>query len=398
MCFFFTYCFANEQSKHQFIDTCSSQDVGSDIKEIDESVQYIYQHWNWPVAKDLVYKNSLLIQYDVYWLIYNQANLSQQELLAQFKSNEDHSLFCINSSNQIPYLLIKKKTKPIKNKKIQFFNFLYHKDKQGFEDYANISKFFGKTLLINLESVNPNILEELELTITHEALHLFGQDKIQFSEPVINKKKNEIQTINLDQTAINIDGKCNIDQKILEEFDGREYLEYKNKCSLDFKKSVSHEICLDRNLMIFIMQTRNDRKNDNKLHVLLSLKEIIYEMEKRLSIDENEIFSLEWYWYLMEGVPQYMEQIILMEKNPNRLVSQYNAYCEELSGHEEYFYPLLAGSAIWHGLDYIHDTKEEWADLAMQYDYNVPSKVDSKFWFYHLHQLLNDKIKQLNLN
>ena len=399
MCFFLPYCFANQLSASNKIDKCGPKEITKDINKINQSVQYVYNNWDWEVTKDLITKSNVLIQYENHWIIYGVQNLENQSNLSELKSSLDYTQFCLDHSSPYPYLLINRKNKPKQGKETQFYNFLYPYQKNEFIEYALIKKYLGKTLLINLTSVSDNLLEELELTITHEALHLFGQENIQFSEPIYAFQKiNDDQLMGGNPTTTIENNTCEIQQSKIDAFTGREYLQYKEKCHQLFNKSVMNEICLDYELIKFITQTNNIKDNNNKTHVLFSLKEIILEIENRSNINGDESFALEWYWYLMEGVPQYIEQRLLLEKNQTRLLSQYESYCAQRDGHQEYFYPLLTGSAIWHGLDYLFDSKKDWTHLAQQLEYNIPSNNNSKFWFNNFHILLDIKMNQLNLN
>ena len=399
MCFFLPYSFANQLNTGNIIEKCSQKEINNNIEKINQSVQYVYNNWDWEIAKDLITKSTVLIQYENHWIIYGIHNLENPTNLSELKSSIDYTQFCLGNKSPYPYLLISKKNKPKHSKEIEFYNFLYPHHKDGLIEYALIKKYLGKTLLINLTSASDNLLEELELTITHEALHLFGQENIQFSEPLYAFQKiNADQLMGGNPTTTIENNICEIQQSKIDEFTGREYLQYKEKCNNVFNKSIISEICLDYNLIKFITQTNNSKDNHSKIHVLFLLKEIILEIEKRSNINGDESFALEWYWYLMEGVPQYMEQRLLFKKNQTRLLSQYESYCEQRDGHQEYFYPLLTGSAIWHGLDYLFDSKNEWTHLAQQLEYNIPSNNNSKFWFNNFHALLNNKINQLNLN
>ncbi len=399
MCFFLSNSFANQVVPFTAVEKCNQNEISKDINKIDKSVQYAYKSWDWEVARELIAKSTLLIQYENSWIIYGLQNFKNNLNLSDLKNTIDYTSFCLFNDNLYPFLLIIKKDKPAKNKDIQFYNFLYRSDKNTFNEYAAIKKNLGTTLLIHLISVSDNLLEELELTITHEAMHLFGQEDIQFLEPLFTFKKiNDEQLISKNLSNFSEYNHCETQQINVDKFTGREYLQYTEKCNTEFNKSVMLEICLDYNLMKFIAQTNNKKDSNSKIHVLFSLKEIILEIENRSNINGDESFALEWYWYLMEGVPQYMEQRLLLEKNQTRLLSQYESYCEQREGHQEYFYPLLTGSAIWHGLDYLFDSKDEWSHLAQQLEYNIPSNKNSKFWLNNFHTLLNNKINQLTLN
>jgi len=390
--------FANQANTNREILHCNSRENNQNIFKINQSVQFVYKNWDWQLAKDLIDKSVILVQYENFWIIYGFHNAIEPSVLLKIKNSTDKIYICIDKTNKIPYLLISKKNKPIANKEIHFFNFLYQHKNDTYNEYESIKKYFSRILLINLESTSSNSLEELELTVTHEAMHLFGQDNIQFFEPLYKFNKiNHEQLIVQNQSQIIEINECELQQSYIDRFSGREYLQYKEKCQFAFKKSVIQEMCLDLNLIDLIVKKNNIKDNESRLHAILLLKEILKEIENRSTIDGEDSFALEWYWYLMEGVPQYMEQRILLEKNQVRLISQYNSYCDQQNGYEEYFYPLLTGAAIWHGLDYVFESADEWVNLASQVVYNIPTNDNSKLWLNNLQKLLDNKINQLNI-
>jgi len=393
--FFSSASFANQPLANQAFKHCNERELNKDIKKINQSVQYVYKSWDWELASELIDKSVILVQFKNYWIIYGIHN--NNESLLNIENSIDNSFICTDKNFKIPYLLISKKYAPTPSIDNQFFNFLYQHQNNKLNEYKTIKKYFSRILLINLESTSSNSLEELELTVTHEAMHLFGQDNIQFFEPLYKFNKiNHEQLIVQNQSQIIEINQCELQQSTIDVLSSREYLQYKAKCHSAFNKSVIQEVCLDLNLLKFIVQTENIIDNDSRLHAIFLLKEIIKEIENRSTVDGEGSFALEWYWYLIEGVPQYMEQRMLLKKNQPRLISQYQSFCEQKNSYEEYFYPLLTGAAVWHGLDYLFESTDDWINIARQAEYNISTTANSRFWFDNFNQLLNNKMNQLN--
>jgi hypothetical protein len=396
LCFFLPVINANQPKNEKLIELCNERDLNKNINKINLSVQYVYKNWDWELARELIDKSVILVEFKNYWILYGIHNINESFTPLNFENSIDTIFSCLNKSNKIPYLLINKKNTPKPGKENQFFHFLYKNQNDGLDEYTAVKKYFNRILLVNLESTSSNSLEELELTITHEALHLFGQDNIHFTEPFYKFNKiNEDQLIGINQNPRIITNGCELQQSSMDILSSREYLQYKVNCHTAFNESVIKETCLDLNLLKFIVQTNNIKDNDTRLQAVFLLKEIIKEIEKRSTIDGEDRFALEWYWYLMEGVPQYMEQRILLEKNQQKLISQYQLYCKQENGYEEYFYPLLTGAAVWHGLDYLFESTDDWTNIARYPEYNFPSPTNSKLWFDSFHQLLNNRMNQL---
>ncbi len=360
----------------------------------------VYEEWQWNVAKQLRSNSTILIQFENYWLLYGLHNLNSPKRLEELKAVIPNSLFCIDNGFPVSFILIKRSdwTPPIK--KLEFFNFLYPYKAKDASEYIHFKIFFGKVLLINLETLNDNNLNELELTIAHEAMHLFGQEAIQNAEPIFHPAYEAIETDHKEKYQTSSENSANNCHHSIQNFDhqsGRDYLEFKLKCSPSFKKSVINEICINLKLVNFI-NSNSKSTASNRLHVAILIKEIIEELENRVNLYNDSDLPIEWYWYLLEGVPQFMEQKILFRKNPERLINQYDAYCHQKNGHEDYFYPLLTGAAIWHGLDYLFDSPDDWGYKATQKEYNIPSEENPKFWFNNFKLLLNNEIKKTLTN
>jgi len=78
-----------------------------------------------------------------------------------------------------------------------------------------------------------------------------------------------------------------------------------------------------------------------------------------------DVQEAEKFWYLVEGIPQYMDEQILIKNGSARdIVSSYRAHCSITQQTNDVFYPLLAGAALSHGLDFILGSREAWKNSA----------------------------------
>lgn len=388
---------ANESNSK--IQNCNTSDTKT-LESVNQSVQFVYQQWQWNAADNLRGKSTILIQFENYWLLYGLQNINSSHKLQDLNVLIPNHLFCKANGHPVSFILIKRSEANPQAKKREFFTFIHPFKADEAGEYVYFKKFFGKILLINLDTLNESNVRELELTIAHEAMHLFGQDTIQNSEPAFHPAYEAIETeIKEKNTSTVHDSEkgCHDSIQNFNHQSGRDYLEFKLKCSMAFKQSVIKETCLNLQLIKFIKNTSKSNPS-NRLHVAVIMKEMLSELEIRTNLYEDSDLPLEWYWYLLEGVPQFMEQKILLQQNSDRIIQQYESYCQQKEGHEEYFYPLLTGAAIWHGLDYLFDSTEDWGYMATQSEYNIPSNENPKFWFNNFKLLLNNKIAQTVMN
>jgi hypothetical protein len=240
----------------------------------------------------------------------------------------------------------------------------------------------------------------LEIKLTHEAIHLFGQGELQNSSPefiAVNVFENgELDKINSIETLIYFQN-CSELSKTLDNISSREYLQYKEKCSPIFSELVQKEICLDYKLIqIILSSSEPDENSKNEIHSLLG--EIKDTLRKRTELFNDQGLKLEWYWYMLEGIPQYAEQKVSLNKNQDRIENHYKSYCLQGEDQDGIFYPLLTGAAIWHGLDFIFDDRSKWDELAIPSEYNVNKSEFPEAWFENFQAILDRASQKTNGN
>jgi hypothetical protein len=260
--------------------------------------------------------------------------------------------------------------------------------------------------LINASKADHVINNEIELTIAHEAIHLFSQDDIfdgippsRLENTLINENnsQNENQQIII-QPIILKNEACDQELKNIRMFSNREYLDFKYRCLPKFNELVEKEACLDLELIKTISQPHEDT-NGSRLQAIILLKEIFKIMRDKNELYKDNNLALEWYWYLAEGLPQYFEQKILLQRKSIRIISNYEEHCHPTNNSKDmFFYPLLTGSAIWHGLEFIHDSETEWGHLAEQSIENIPDHSMSDEWIDNWLIMLDKQLTRINLN
>ena len=222
------------------IPNCKTSDTNN-LSPINQSVQMVYGEWQWNVAKQLRSDSTILIQFENYWLLYGLQNINSSNNLEDLKTVIPNTLFCIGIGDPVSFILIKRSDWTPPTKKSEFFNFLYPYKAKDANEYIYFKKYFGKVLLINLDTLNSSKLNELELTIAHEAMHLFGQEAIQNAEPIFHPAYEAIETEYKEKyqsTSDNSENNCYHSVHNFDHQSGRDYLEFKLKCSPAFKQSV----------------------------------------------------------------------------------------------------------------------------------------------------------------
>jgi hypothetical protein len=189
-------------------------------------------------------------------------------------------------------------------------------------ELVQLSNLFGKFLLVQVPDSSPDNLQEARKMIVHEGAHLFGQDA------VIN---NSPPSPEGDQS-------------------GRTYIEQLSGFS-EFQESIKTEFCIARDIF-----ERDDRESEFETSSSVNQKiekliELLDHAEQRGS--KFEIAELESYWYFIEGIPQYLEENIDIEANPDALYEQYTRLCERPNNVDFSVYFLYLGASILHGMDLI---------------------------------------------
>lgn len=192
--------------------------------------------------------------------------------------------------------------------------------------WIKLASAFGKILLLEEIDFKSDVMEEVQRSIIHEAMHLYGQKNLFSQEPQ-----------GLDNTT-----------------SGRMYLRHLESIDEEYRNSIKRELCLNSQLMRLVIE--NDA--NSKIRVLELLQKILavyFQRDKMFGVG-----SIDAYWYMVEGVPQFLDQKFILKKNPQKVLRAYDVYCQYATGMHQGFYGNLAGSAIFHGLDHIYGESAAW--------------------------------------
>jgi hypothetical protein len=185
----------------------------------------------------------------------------------------------------------------------------------------------GEILVLQEKNLTKNTAEEIQRTIIHEGMHLYGQSWMVSNEPTV------------------MGGKVS----------PRHYLEQLDSIESSYRDSVTREICIDVQIMKLV-QTGNI---DGKVTVNQKLKEvfeIILERQQKYNTSNAEA-----YWYFVEGIPQYLDQKFIFKDNPQKIIDLYSNYCARSEGVQSGFYANYAGAAIFHGLEFVLGSTGAWS-------------------------------------
>ncbi len=191
-------------------------------------------------------------------------------------------------------------------------------------ELEQLSKKIGKILVVQVQDASTENLQEVRKIIVHEGAHFFGQSTIAHLEPA------------------SPDGHQS----------SRAYIEHLALHNANFRYSVQQEFCLAGKLF-----ANDNLAVDSKR--ILHIKSILLQM-----LDyENQRGGLfntadqEAYWYFVEGIPQYLEQLIDLETNPLALQQRYSRLCAGATEADFSLYFNYLGAVILHGLDLISEQK-----------------------------------------
>ena len=216
--------------------------------------------------------------------------------------------------------------------------------------WVKLASAFGKILLLQEDDFNSNVIEEVQRSIIHEGMHLYGQQKLFSQEP----------------------------QGLEGTLKGRIYLRYLENTKEEYRYSIKREVCLDLDLMRLVVENNENHKTQ----VVDLLRKIFMIYSER-----DELFqvgTLDAYWYMVEGVPQFLDQKFILYKNPQKVLKAYDHYCGSPNGPGEAFYGNLAGAAILHGLDYLYHDSVDWkSSLKIDRD-------NASHWMLEIHRLIQE--------
>jgi len=194
------------------------------------------------------------------------------------------------------------------------------------ERWHQIALVVGDILLLQEKNLTKNTAEEIQRTIVHEGLHLFGQSRVVSNEP-------EMAGATLGPRAS---------------------LEHLDAVETPYRDSVTQEVCVETEMMKLVLSDNRDYK----MLVALKLQEVFQIMfERQRKFDTSKA---EAYWYFIEGVPQYLDQKFIFKRNPSKVQNLYENYCTRSGGAQNGFYANYAGAAILHGLEFVLGSQEQW--------------------------------------
>jgi len=194
------------------------------------------------------------------------------------------------------------------------------------ERWDQIAKISGDILLIQEKNLTKNTAEEIQRTIVHEGMHLFGQSRVVSNEPEIVGAKNG----------------------------PRAFLEHLDAVETPYRESVTQEVCVDAEIMKLVLSGNKDHKR----LVAMKLQEVFKIISNRQL--KFETSKAEAYWYFIEGVPQYLDQNFIFKRNPSKVQNLYENYCARSEGVQSGFYANYAGAAILHGLEFVLGSNGAW--------------------------------------
>jgi len=374
------------------IKNCHSS-IATKYEQIEKSIQSVYSIWDWRVTNKTKEQATILIEYKNEYFIFGLHNAKKQFPNEDLRKIENIKHFCIVKTGAIPYLYIDTRGELKEYKGNSFYEFIVPHKKEKYNNLQPLLNYFNAILYTNIQHLESKSLTTLQLKIAHEGVHLFGQNEFINFSPEFNPKQ-DLQILNntsIPDDKFSIDDSCESLYSVDEQLESREYLKFKEKCSPIFQEMVNNEICLDNKLIETIIENKNQNKTSRKI-ILNLLYQIKEQMAERADLYDDQNFLIELYWYLIEGVPQYLEQKISIEKDLDRITNHYGNYCEMGYKSVDVFYPLFTGAAIWHGLDYLSNNSSKWDHLALQTTYNVTSPESAKAWLDEL-QLILDEIK-----
>ena len=117
------------------------------------------------------------------------------------------------------------------------------------------------------------------------------------------------------------------------------------------------------------VDVRHQEKNDLMILELLIQSISVSEIRQ----EQFQTKALESYWYLLEGLPQYLDQNYLKKKNPQKLIRIYKNFCSDKDAQAKIFFPNMTGAALFMGVEYvfenIFDGDESWKEaLKLEYE------------------------------
>jgi len=212
---------------------------------------------------------------------------------------------------------------------------------RGGRDLNAAANVIGKFLYIEVGILDKTALVEIQRTIIHEGVHFFGQSNILISAPKVSDVGSS----------------------------SRELLIAEYRENDDFRLSVHRELCIGREILDKVFAESKPTKSEIR-SLLVHMVGIANDRRDGSRIDVKEA---EKFWYLVEGIPQYMDQQILIKNgSASDIGHSYRIYCTSMQSPVDGFYPLLAGAALSHGLDFVLGSRDAWQNSA-KFDVTGPN-------------------------
>lgn len=315
---------------------------GPTVSNVLDAVSDALARGKWQYGYNLENGNPLLIRVDrVLFLIGNISPTAAKTYFRLF-SVTGSSSNCVFSSNGsgIEYLVIDRPKNTTLMPDDRNYLFLYPGDsaRKYVTELEQLSKVIGKTLVLQFPDSSPKNLLEMRKTIVHEGAHLFGQEIIASVEPLPPDTR---------QT-------------------GRAYIEQLVQTNQDFRESVQNEFCHARKLFAEVNAARDIDRDEDIKGILLQMLD-----ESETRGDLFDVYDLESFWYVLEGVPQYLEQLIDKETDPRVLEQRYDQLCASASDAEFSLYFVYLGAAFLHGVDLVSSEKSS----ELEFFYFDPNNV-----------------------
>lgn len=426
LCFFLTYpisTFAQKDDNKSLFFNLKKCEVTIEkkYKQVQKSVASAYATWDWRITNNTRTKATILIEYKDEYFLFGLHNLKLQLQNKDLQQIENINNYCLVSTGDIPYLYISTNDTLKNYKGNSFYEFLFPNAKLKYPSLTPLLKYFNNVLYTNFEHLTSRSLISLQQKIVHEGVHLFEQEELLSYSPEFtphiylqNFTNQDLPKPDLPNPELTphiylqnfanenipnnekiIDELCTFLNATVDQLDSREYLKYKEKCLPNFQELVVNEICLGNKLMQTIIENKHPNKDSKKI-VLDLMQELKNVFIKRTELYNDQDLLIELYWYLVEGVPQYLEQKISLEKDTNRISDYYGMYCEKGYKSADIFYALFTGASIWHGFDHLSNNSEKWEHLASQTLYNVRSAKAASDWIDEF-QMILDEIKSVSI-
>lgn len=239
------------------------------------------------------------------------------------------------------------------------FEFVYPQNQDDNSYKQKLSVHLGKYLFVNRISSSELGFDEASRTIVHEAMHLFGQDRLILMEPEFDH-----------------------------EISSRYYLENLIKINPQFQDEIRSQICYSLDVLKLRLKNKDAAYKKKQSAFLLSK---LLKLNRSIKVNYG-IGEIENYWYLLEGIPEYYDHQVLVKHSPDRLLDIYRVSCEQRDNNLNYFYPNLIGAAIFHGYEMLGSPVKPEFNLFSEFK-------DIKAWSFRLDSyIIKDKTsKKLRL-